>query len=73
MLLLDVFYIPTTVSLLVITLILATSIIASLRATRGQARRAVGEGAVGPFRMATDEELAAVDATWRRPLARNLK
>lgn len=73
MLLLDVFYIPTTVSLLVIALILATSIIASLRATRGQARRAIAEGAVGPFRMATDDELAEVDPTWCRPMTRNAK
>ncbi len=66
MLLLEVFYIPTTVSLLVIALILATAITASLWATRGQTRHAVTTDAIGPFRMASDEESAEAEAVWRR-------
>jgi len=68
MFLLELFYIPTTVSLTVIAVILGVSIGASLWATRGQARQAVEVAPVGPFRMATDEELAAVD---RRGKARS--
>ncbi|MGK0716300.1 TerC family protein [Leucobacter sp. W1153] len=40
LLLIDVFYIPTTVSLAVVALIIGASIVLSLRATRGQGRRA---------------------------------
>lgn len=61
MLLLDVFYIPTTVSLTVIAAILTVSIGASLWATRGQSRQAVHVASVMPFRMATEAELAEVD------------
>ncbi len=60
----DVFYIPTPVSLAVIALILAVSIIASLRATRGQARRALPTPDVPPFRVATAEEDAALEPLW---------
>ncbi|HYI32870.1 MAG TPA: hypothetical protein VEX88_05350 [Glaciibacter sp.] len=66
MLLLEVFYIPTTVSLLVIALILATAIAASLWATRGQSRHAVTTDVIGPFRMASDEESAETRSVWRR-------
>ncbi|MGX5657635.1 TerC family protein [Geodermatophilus nigrescens] len=62
----DLFYVPTTVSLAVITTILAVSVWASLRATRGQGRRAVEAPAEAPFRTATEEELAAVEPLWRR-------
>lgn len=61
MLLLEVAYIPTPVSLAVIAAILATSIGASLWATRGQPRHALSTPPVGGFRMATAEELAEVD------------
>jgi tellurite resistance protein TerC len=61
MLLLEVFYISTSVSLAVIFVILATSIGASLWATRGQPRHAIAPPAGGGFRMATDEEMAEVD------------
>jgi tellurite resistance protein TerC len=61
MLLLEVFYISTPVSLAVIFLILATSIGASLWATRGQPRHPVTPPAAGGFRMASDEELAEID------------
>jgi tellurite resistance protein TerC len=62
----DVYYIPTTVSLAVITTILAVSVWASLRATRGQGRRAVQAPAAPPFRVATEEEVAEVEPLWRR-------
>ncbi|GGL04280.1 tellurium resistance protein TerC [Salinibacterium xinjiangense] len=67
MLLLEVFYIPTTMSLLVIATILTVSIVASLMATRGQTRRSVETTSAGPFRMATDDELARVESVWRKP------
>lgn len=61
MLLLDVLYIPTTISLAVIVTIIAVSIMASLYATRGQGRRAVQTESAGAFRIATDEEIAALE------------
>ncbi|MEV8253045.1 TerC family protein [Rhodoglobus sp. NPDC076762] len=61
MLLLDVYYISTTVSLGVIFVILATSIGTSVWATRGHPRHAIETPAGGGFRMATDDELAEVD------------
>ncbi|TFC94663.1 MULTISPECIES: TerC family protein [Cryobacterium] len=66
MLLLDVFYIPTTVSLGVIALIIAVSVVLSLRATRGQGRREVEAAPAGSFREATAEELAEMEPVWRR-------
>ncbi|TFD62002.1 tellurium resistance protein TerC [Cryobacterium sp. Hh7] len=66
MLLLDVLYIPTTMSLAVVVTIITVSIVASLRVTRGQGRREVHTEAVGVFRSATDEELAAVEPVFRR-------
>jgi tellurite resistance protein TerC len=62
----DVYYIPTTVSLAVIATILGVSIAASLRATRGQARRALQAPADPPFRVATEVETAALEPVWRR-------
>jgi tellurite resistance protein TerC len=62
----DVYYIPTTVSLAVIATILGVSVWASLRATRGEGRRAVEAPATPPFRVATEEELASVEPLWRR-------
>lgn len=66
MLLLDVLYIPTTISLAVVVTIITVSIVASLRATRGQGRRAVQTEAAGAFRVATDDELAAAEPVFRR-------
>ncbi|KGJ74473.1 integral membrane protein TerC [Cryobacterium roopkundense] len=66
MLLLDVFYIPTTISLAVVVTIITVSITTSLRATRGQGRREVQTEAAGAFRIATVEELAAVEPVFRR-------
>jgi len=54
----DVVYIPTAISLAVIATILTVSVVASLRATRGAAGPAPAVEAAGPFRMATEEELA---------------
>ena len=50
----DVFYIPTWISLTVVTVIIGTSIALSLRATRGQGRKAP-ELAPGPFRVCDEE------------------
>ena len=66
MLLLDVVYIPTTVSLAVVATIITTSIVASLRVTRGQGRREVEAATAGAFRVATAEELASVESLLRR-------
>jgi tellurite resistance protein TerC len=66
----DLFYIPTTVSLAVIVTILTVSVVASLRATRGQGRKAVTVEGAPPFRVATAEEMAEVEPVWRRRGAR---
>ncbi len=61
----DVFYIPTTVSLAVITVLIGGSIVLSLRSTRGEGRSAVQAPAAPPFRMATDEERAGLEPLWQ--------
>ncbi|ODT11869.1 MAG: tellurium resistance protein TerC [Microbacterium sp. SCN 70-18] len=66
MLLLDVLYIPTTVSLAVVATIITVSIVVSLRATRGQGRRAIETEAAGAFRIATPEEEAEAEPLFRR-------
>ncbi|GAA0492819.1 TerC family protein [Microbacterium aurantiacum] len=66
MLLLDVLYIPTTVSLAVVATIITVSIVVSLRATRGQGRRAIETEAAGAFRIATPEEEAEAEPVFRR-------
>ena len=55
----DVFYIPTTISLAVVATIISVSIGLSLRATRGQGRRPADQVA-GPFTV-LDEARPAVD------------
>jgi tellurite resistance protein TerC len=62
----DLFYVPTTISLAVITVVLGFSIAASLRATRGQGRRAVEAPSTPPFRTATADELATLEPLWSR-------
>lgn len=62
----DVFYIPTTVSLAVITVLIGGSILLSLRATRGQGRSALQPAVTPPFRVATEEEMAELEPL-RRP------
>ena len=61
----DLYYIPTPVSLAVIATILAVSIATSLHATRGQGRRAAAAPAGAPFRNASEEELALVEPLLR--------
>lgn len=63
----DVFYIPTTVSLAVVSTIITVSIIASLRATRGQGRQGLPAPSDPPFRVATEAEDAAIQPVWRSP------
>jgi len=60
----DVFYIPTSVSLAVVALIIAVSIVASLRATRGEGRRALVAPDNPPFRVATEAEDAELEPLW---------
>ncbi|WP_168914729.1 TerC family protein [Microcella flavibacter] len=66
MLLLDVYKIPTSVSLAVVAVIITVSIVASLRATRGQAAHAVEVPGAPPFRIATEDELAEAEPVFRR-------
>lgn len=69
----DIVYIPTTISLAVITIILTVSVVASLRATRGQNRHAVAAPENPPFRAATEEEMGDIEPLWSRrrtPIAR---
>jgi tellurite resistance protein TerC len=66
----DVLYIPTTLSLAVITAILTVAVVASLRATRGQGRIPVPISGEPPFRVAAPEEFAAVEPLWPRRRAR---
>ncbi|MFI8696624.1 TerC family protein [Dietzia maris] len=61
----DVYYIPTPISLAVIASILTVSILASLRATRGQEAKALPTPAEPPFRVATADEDAALEPLWR--------
>lgn len=69
----DLYYVPTWVSLAVIATILTVAVTASLRATRGEGRRAVAAPAQPPFRMATQAELGSIEPVrWparRRPPA----
>jgi len=66
MALLDVFYIPTLVSLSVVAVTITASIVASLVKTRGQGRRAVTSASAGAYRVASDEEMAAAEPLFRR-------
>jgi tellurite resistance protein TerC len=62
----DVYYVPTTLSLAVVTLILGVSVIASMIATRGQRRRVLQTPEHPPFRVASEKEAAATTSVWRR-------
>lgn len=66
----DVLYVPTAVSLAVITTIITVSVVASLRATRGQGRSALSAPTNPPFRQASAAEIDALEPTWRRAPAR---
>lgn len=62
----DVVYIPTTISLAVIALVIGTSVVMSLRATRGSEAPAVAaDPAAAPFRVATEAEAAEARPVWR--------
>jgi tellurite resistance protein TerC len=62
----DVLYIPTPISLAVITVLIGGSVAASLIATRGSSSHAPPAPADPPFRIATDAEAAEVEPVWRR-------
>ncbi|RAX49082.1 tellurium resistance protein TerC [Arthrobacter sp. AQ5-05] len=62
----DLFYIPTSISLAVVATIITVSIVASLRATRGQGRAVPVQPTDPPFHVATEEEDAELEPTWRR-------
>lgn len=66
MLKIDIFYIPTTISLAVVATVIGVSIWLSLRATRGAGRKAIEAPTAPPFRVATPEEEAALEPVWRR-------
>ncbi|RPF26865.1 TerC family protein [Georgenia muralis] len=66
----DLFYVPTAFSLAVVATIIGVSVVASLRATRGQGRRALPTSDVAPFRVATADELALVEPLTPRRRAR---
>ncbi|MDR6637956.1 TerC family protein [Paenarthrobacter nitroguajacolicus] len=57
----DIYYIPTPISLAVIAAILGVSIAASLWATRGQGRRELPAPAKPPFGTATIQDMQALD------------
>jgi tellurite resistance protein TerC len=62
----DIFYIPTPISLAVIAAILSVSVAASLWATRGRGRQALPAPVRPPFGRASEEEMAALEPLWRR-------
>ncbi|WP_406632979.1 TerC family protein [Pseudarthrobacter quantipunctorum] len=62
----DIYYIPTPVSLAVIAAILLVSVAASLWATRGQGRQPLPAPERAPFGTASPEEMAALEPLWRR-------
>ena len=67
----DVFYIPTPLSLAVIATILTVSVVASLRATRGQDRRSLPTPTEPPFRIATPDEDARLEPLFGRARSRH--
>ena len=68
----DVLYIPTAVSLAVVTLLVGGSVVASLWATRGQVV-APPAPATAPFRVATPAELAEATSVFGRRRERREK
>jgi tellurite resistance protein TerC len=66
----DLFYVPTAVSLAVITVIIGASVVASLRATRGEGRRTLPAPSTPPFRGADEAEVAALEPLWSRSARR---
>lgn len=68
----DVFYIPTPISLAVIATILTVSVVASLWATRGHEGQSPPTPAEPPFRIATAEEDAQLEPLFRRGRTRGV-
>ncbi len=62
----DVYKIPTEISLPVIALLIGGAVAASLWRTRGQGTHALPAPVDPPFRVATAEEEAQVEPAWRR-------
>jgi tellurite resistance protein TerC len=62
----DVYKIPTEVSLAVIATLIGGAVVASLWRTRGAQRHTLPAPGEPPFRVATPEEDAAVEPVWRR-------
>jgi tellurite resistance protein TerC len=62
----DVYKIPTQVSLAVIATLIGGAVVASLWQTRGEQRHTLPAPTDPPFRVATPEEDAAVEPVWRR-------
>lgn len=60
----DIYKIPTAVSLAVIAVLIAGAVLASLWRTRGQRAHAVTAPSEPPFRVATPEEQAAAAPLW---------
>ena len=60
----DLFYIPTTISLAVVATIITVSIVLSLQATRGRHRQAPLAPQNPPFRQASEAEDAALEPVW---------
>jgi tellurite resistance protein TerC len=61
----DLFSIPTAISLAVIATIITVSVVASLRATRDAGLHVVDGPVEAPFLVASAAETAALDPTWR--------
>lgn len=62
----DLYYIPTPVSLAVVTAIIAASVVASLVATKGQPRPAPLAPTTAPFRRASEHEIARLQPLLQR-------
>jgi tellurite resistance protein TerC len=62
----DLYYVPTTVSLVVIATILGVAVIASLRPPAGRAAVRSPPPVDPPFRTATDAEMSELEPVWRR-------
>jgi tellurite resistance protein TerC len=65
----DLVYVPTPISLAVISTVIATSIGASLWTTRGEPRDEAGahpRGGAAPFTVASEAEVAALEPLWPR-------
>ena len=62
----DVLYIPTPISLAVITVLIGGSVAASLIATHGSSRHSPAEPVDPPFHTATAAEAAEVRPVWQR-------